>query len=153
MDAVRRLVCWRGPGVSAGRSDDVGAVHRRESHRTRYPTAPGHDHQRPAPGGGASRPGSARMLNHARAARLARLASTVAEIIDRLPTAGWTAGLFGRRDGLVLLLAASGLSFEQISALRRGGLRVDGEALVVEGTHPIRLDPSTHPGALSPAQV
>lgn len=102
-------------------------------------------------------PGSAdtirRMLNRARAARLSHLATTVAEIIDRLPTSGWTAGLFGRRDGLVLLLAASGLGFEQISALRRGDLHVDGEALVVGSVHPIRLDPFTHPGSLSPAQV
>ncbi|OUS97260.1 recombinase [Rhodococcus sp. NCIMB 12038] len=102
-------------------------------------------------------PGSAdtirRMLNQARAARLSHLASTVARIIDRLPTAGWTAGLFGRRDGLVLLLAASGLSFEQISALHRGDLSVDGEALVIESVHPIRLEPFAHPGSLSPAQV
>lgn len=102
-------------------------------------------------------PGSAdmirRMLNQARAARLSHLATTVAGIIDRLPTAGWTAGLFGRRDGLVLLLATSGLSFEQISALRRGDLSVDGEALVIDGAHPIRLEPLADPGALSPAQV
>lgn len=102
-------------------------------------------------------PGSAdtirRMLNQARAARLSHLASTVAGIIDRLPTAGWTAGLFGRRDGLLLLLAASGLSFEQISTLRRDDLRIDGENLLVESIHPVRLEPSAHLGSLSPAQV
>lgn len=93
------------------------------------------------------------MLNQAGAARLSHLATTGAGIIDRLPTAGWTAGLFGRRDGLVLLLAASGLTFEQISALRRGDLAVDGEPEVIESVHTIRLEPSDFPGALSPAQV
>lgn len=103
-------------------------------------------------------PGSAdtirRMLNQARAERLSDLATTVAKIIDRLPTAGWTTGLFGRRDGLLLLLAASGLSFEQISTLRRADLHVDDDGvLVIESVHPIRLDSFTHPGSVSPAQV
>ena len=102
-------------------------------------------------------PGSAdtirRMLNQARSDRLSRLVTAVADVIDQLPTSGWTAGLFGRRDGLLLLLAASGTSFEQISALRRADLRVDGEALIVENLHPVRIDPHTYPGSLSPAQV
>ena len=114
----------------------INAVHRTAAH--------------PAPG---SADTIRRMLNQARVDRLSRLATTVAEIIDRLPTRGWTAGMFGRRDGLLLLLAASGLSFEQISALRRADLRIDGEALIVETVHPIRLDPLAHPGSLSPAQV
>lgn len=95
-----------------------------------------------------------RMLNASRAERLSRLTATVAPIIDRLPTSGWTAGLFGRRDGLLLLLAAAGLSFERISTLQRADLHVDDDgALVIESVHPTRLDSVTHPGSVSPAQV
>lgn len=102
-------------------------------------------------------PGSAEMirgtLNHARAQRLSSLAATVFAIIGQLPCSGWTAGLFGRRDALLLLLAASGLSFEQISELRRSDLRLDGETLVLDLAHPVSLDPSTSNCSLSPAQV
>nr|WP_237169039.1 recombinase [Prescottella equi] len=124
------------PATQQRRVTTINAVHRAAEH--------------PVPGSAET---VRRMLNQARAERLSRLATTVAKIIDRLPTSGWTAGLFGRRDGLVLLLAASGLSFDQISALKRGDLRVDGDAVIVECAIPVRLDPFTHPGSLSPAQV
>lgn len=94
-----------------------------------------------------------RMLNQARAERLSRLSATVAEIIYRLPTSGWTAGLFGRRDGLLLLLTSSGLSFEQISALRRSDLQTDGDALFVHGSHQIRVTSLAYPGEISPAEI
>lgn len=92
------------------------------------------------------------MVNQTRAERLARLTADVAGVIDRLPAAGWTAGLFGRRDGLLLLLAAAGLSFEQISALRRADLSAAGDTLVIE-RHRIILTAPPYPGSVSPAQV
>ncbi|MGB3676801.1 MAG: hypothetical protein WA988_20420 [Candidatus Nanopelagicales bacterium] len=102
-------------------------------------------------------PGSAesirRTLNHARAQRFSLLAATAADVIDQLPSTGWTAGLFGRRDALLLLLAADGLSFGQISDLRRADLRVDGETLVLDVTHSITVDPLTARSSLAPAQV
>lgn len=102
-------------------------------------------------------PGSAesirRTLNHARAQRFSSLAATADDVIGQLPSTGWTAGLFGRRDALLLLLAASGLSFGQISDLRRADLRVDRETLVLDVTHSITVDPLTARSSLAPAQV
>ncbi|MEW2018773.1 recombinase [Rhodococcus sp. NPDC076796] len=94
-----------------------------------------------------------RMIGRVRAQRLSELRSTISEIVDHLPTAGWTAGLFGRRDGLLLLLAVSGLSFEHISALRRCDLHIDDDTLVVESIHTLTLPPFHLPGSLSPAQI
>lgn len=79
-----------------------------------------------------------RRLDTARAARLDRLAAALRQRAIELPTTGWLAGLFGRRDALLLILAATGMSFTQISRLCRGNLttgtddgaliaRVDGE--------------------------
>lgn len=94
-----------------------------------------------------------RLLNRARAARLSAMADTVSAIIDTLPLHGWPTGLFGRRDALLLLLSASGLTFEQISNLRRRDLAVDGEDLIITTGHPTRLEPRAHPETRSPAQV
>lgn len=113
----------------------VNSVHRASEH--------------PAPGDAES---VRRMINKARAKRLSQLTADVSEIIDRLPTGGWTAGLFGRRDGLLLLLAAAGLSFEQISGLRRRDLNGTGDTLIVD-RHGIVLTAPAYPGAVSPAQV
>lgn len=107
--------------------------------------------------GGHPAPGSAdtirRILNQRRTDRLSRLEVVVSEIIPRLPTFGWPGGLFGRRDALLLLLASSELSFEQISALHRTSIHIDGEALVIDGVHPVRLAPATYPAPVSPAAV
>lgn len=62
-------------------------------------------------------------------------------------------GLFGRRDALLLLLASSGLSFEQISAVHRNNIRLDRDIVVVDGVHPVRLDPDTYHAKISPADV
>ncbi|MBP2527296.1 recombinase [Rhodococcus sp. PvP104] len=94
-----------------------------------------------------------RIVNTSRTDRLSRLESVVSEIIPRLPVFGWPCGLFGRRDALLLLLASSGLRFEQISALRRTSIHFDGQSLIVGGVHPIRLDPATYRGSMSPVGV
>ncbi|WP_245814099.1 hypothetical protein [Rhodococcus marinonascens] len=70
------------------------------------------------------------LLNSARTARRNRIAAAAAERVPRLPTTGWPAGIFGRRDGLLLTLAAE-LSFEQIARLRRDEITSDGNQLVV----------------------
>ncbi len=94
-----------------------------------------------------------RMVNTSRADRLSSLEVIVSEIIPRLPVFGWPVGLFGRRDALLLLLAAAGPSFEQISALRRTDIHIDGEVLIIAGVHPIRLDPATHQQSVNPVAV
>ncbi len=51
-------------------------------------------------------------------ARLDDLAHRAGEVISRLPETGWPAGLFARRDTMILTLAATGLTYTQIAALR-----------------------------------
>ncbi|QXW00475.1 MULTISPECIES: recombinase [Rhodococcus] len=94
-----------------------------------------------------------RIVNTSRADRLSSLEVVASEIIPRLPTFGWPSGLFGRRDALLLLLASSGLSIEQISALHRNSIHIDGQSLIIDGINPIRLDPATYPPAVCPAAV
>lgn len=94
-----------------------------------------------------------RIVNEHHADRLSRLEAIVSEIIPRLPTFGWPSGLFGRRDALLLLLASAGLRFEQISALDRNSIHIDGQSLIVGGVHPILLTPATYQGPMSPASV
>lgn len=72
-------------------------------------------HDFPAPG----RSESIRTaLDVTRRARLDELAARAGEVISRLPETGWPAGLFARRDALILTLAATGLTYTQIAALR-----------------------------------
>ncbi|MFF2060113.1 recombinase [Rhodococcus qingshengii] len=74
-----------------------------------------HRHVFPAPG----RSDSIRAaLDTARRARLDDLAARASEVISRLPETGWPAGLFARRDAMILTLAPTGLTYTQIAALR-----------------------------------
>ncbi|MDO2380085.1 hypothetical protein [Rhodococcus ruber] len=75
-----------------------------------------------------------RRLDAARAARLDRLAPLLLHKAAELPVIGWPGGLFGRRDGLLLTLAATGMSFAQLARLRRGDLHVDAGTLVATTT-------------------
>ncbi|MGW5301706.1 hypothetical protein ACWEQV_26065 [Rhodococcus aetherivorans] len=72
-----------------------------------------------------------RHLDATRARRLDRLARLLLQRAVELPSEGWPSGLFGRRDALLLVLAATGMSFVDITRLRRRDITVDGEALVV----------------------
>ncbi|MGV9868388.1 hypothetical protein [Rhodococcus koreensis] len=71
------------------------------------------------------------LLSTARADRLARVGERVAQVVPRLPVTGWPGGLFGRRDALLLTLAAAGLSFEEIARLRRTDVTTEHDGLVV----------------------
>ncbi|MCD2099513.1 hypothetical protein LQ382_21365, partial [Rhodococcus rhodochrous] len=72
-----------------------------------------------------------RHLDVARAQRLDRLGPLLVQRAVELPTTGWPSGLFGRRDALLLVLAATGMSFTDITRLRRRDTRHDGNTLVV----------------------
>ncbi|AWG97163.1 hypothetical protein [Rhodococcus ruber] len=72
-----------------------------------------------------------RHLDAARAQRLDRLGCLLIQRAHELPTEGWPSGLFGRRDALLLVLAATGMTFTDITRLRRRDLRLDGNTLVV----------------------
>jgi len=85
------------------------------------------DHGYPAPG----RTETVRQhLDTTRASRLDRLGRLLLQRAVELPTTGWPSGLFGRRDALLLVLAATGMSFTDLTRLRRRDLRLDGNTLV-----------------------
>ncbi|MBF4476735.1 hypothetical protein [Rhodococcus rhodochrous] len=71
-----------------------------------------------------------RHLDTARDQRLDRHARLLLRRATELPTEGWPSGLFGRRDALLLVLAATGMSFTDITRLRRRDLRLDSDILV-----------------------
>lgn len=92
----------------------------------------------PAPG----RATSLRLaLDSARSDRVIRRAVQYQAIATGLPTAGSTAALFGRRDAVLLLLAAAGLSYNAIAELDSGDITIDGESIWISGRHRIRIDP------------
>jgi len=71
-----------------------------------------------------------RRLDSGRAERRDRIAALLQRKAAQLPSVGWPAGLFGRRDGMLLILVAAGMSFTQITRLRRGDVTVDDDTLV-----------------------
>ncbi|GAA3517503.1 hypothetical protein GCM10022140_51820 [Rhodococcus aetherivorans] len=90
-----------------------------------------------------------RRLDAARAARHGRLAQLLLHKAAELPVIGWPGGLFGRRDGLLLTLTATGMSFAQLTRLRRGDLHVDAGTLVAtttDGGKRFRLPPESAAG-------
>ncbi|MGW5153226.1 hypothetical protein [Rhodococcus koreensis] len=72
------------------------------------------------------------LLSTTRADRLARVGERVAQVVPRIPVTGWPGGLFGRRDALLLTLAAAGPGFEEIARLRRTDVTAERGALVVK---------------------
>ncbi|MEU5844388.1 hypothetical protein [Rhodococcus sp. NPDC047139] len=71
-----------------------------------------------------------RHLDATRAQRLDRLRRLLLQRAVELPTTGWPSGLFGRRDALLLLLAATGMTFTDLTRLRRRDIRLDGDTFV-----------------------
>lgn len=75
------------------------------------------------------------------------------ELLARIPSHGWPAGLHGRRDRLLLLLADAGLTRTQLHRLRAYQLTVSDRDLTIEsgsGCDPIYL-PSTDRTDVCPA--
>ncbi|MFF5037493.1 hypothetical protein [Nocardia salmonicida] len=88
---------------------------------------------------GAPIPGAAeavrRALNPKRAARLAEAKALAIPVIGGLPTHG-ADGLLGRRDAVIVLLATSGLSWHQISALTLGDVAITDTTVTI-GAQPL----------------
>ncbi|UZF48419.1 hypothetical protein [Rhodococcus rhodochrous] len=103
------------------------------------------DHGYPAPGRTET---VRRHLDTTRASRLDRLGRLLVQRAVELPTDGWPSGLFGRRDALLLVLAATGMSFTDITRLRRRDLRLDGNILVAttRSGERLRLPPDPETG-------
>lgn len=74
-------------------------------------------------------------LAERRRERLTEIRVGAASIIDGIPSTGWPYGLFGRRDALIVTLVSAGLTYREISTLRRGDINVTGPDLVVSGLH------------------
>ena len=69
-----------------------------------------------------------------------RDAETARRVISRLPVSGWPAGLFGRRDALILTLVCRlGVPIARVGQLRCADITVDiaGDVLHVGGGHDI----------------
>ncbi|MFD9663486.1 hypothetical protein ACFWAY_17960 [Rhodococcus sp. NPDC059968] len=98
------------PATQRRRVSVINTVHRRQGH--------------PVPG---SSEEIRRALNTTRAARRERISGLVAERITQIPVTGWPAGLFGRRDAIILVLTAARVGFEQIARLRRRDITVTGD--------------------------
>ncbi|MFE2124167.1 hypothetical protein ACFW9U_26350 [Rhodococcus aetherivorans] len=123
------------PATQRRRVSAINTVHTRHGH--------------PAPGRTET---VRRQLDAARAQRLGRLAELLHWRAAELPTMGWPGGLFGRRDALLLTLAATGMPFAQLARLCRGDVTVDAGTLVATTTdgERFRLPPESGSGA-SPA--
>ncbi|NGP05676.1 hypothetical protein G6038_09300 [Rhodococcus sp. 14C212] len=101
------------PATQRQRVSAINTVHTRHGH--------------PAPGRSET---VRRRLDGARVARADRLAPLLHRRAAELPTMGWPSGVFGRRDALLLTLAATGMPFTQLTRLRRGDVTVDAGTLV-----------------------
>ena len=105
-----------------------------------------HRHGFPAPG----RSDNIRTaLDATRRAHLDNLAARAGEVISRLPETGWPSGLFARRDAMILTLAATGLTYTQIAALRICDVTANPvvDALYVDTTDHARV--ATPPGLVA----
>lgn len=89
-------------------------------------------------------------LDSARAARRTTHTEHYHAIAGALPHAGSTAGLFGRRDAVLLMLAGAGLSFTAIASLDRSDVVSKGHLVWVDGGHRVRIEPDDRI-AFSPA--
>ncbi|SEB90465.1 hypothetical protein SAMN04490240_0710 [Rhodococcus pyridinivorans] len=96
-----------------------------------------------------------RHLDTTRAHRLDRLGRLLLQRAAELPTEGWPSGLFGRRDALLMVLAATGMSFTDITRLRRRDLRLDNGALVATARtgERFRLPPDPETGGNPTADI
>ncbi|WP_280420866.1 hypothetical protein [Nocardia carnea] len=72
------------------------------------------------------------LYNPARAARRARTQTAVDAVLTELPVQGWLRGLFGRRDAVLLTLAAGGLSFPRLVALRQEQVQITDTSVIVD---------------------
>lgn len=81
-------------------------------------------------------PGRAVMLRQALNDRYAELCagrSTLVErLLPRIPVWGWTGGLVGRRNAALLVLAAAGLSYARIAALRQHELALSRDVAIID---------------------
>ena len=91
-------------------------------------------------------------LDSARSDRTIRRAEQHQVIAAGLPISGSTTALFGRRDAVLLVLAAAGLPYRAIAGLDRTDVTTDGDSVWIEGCHRIRIAPNDATG-FEPATI
>ncbi|MGW4719465.1 hypothetical protein [Nocardia sp. NPDC004260] len=123
------------PATQRGRVTAINTAHQRAGH--------------PAPGEAEA---VRRALNPGRGARLDAARDRAAALLPQLPVTGWTDGLHGRRDAVILLLATSGLSWRQIAALTQREVTVTDTAVTI-GPQPLVELPATGLPASCPVRV
>ncbi|WP_280391115.1 hypothetical protein [Nocardia brasiliensis] len=124
-----------GPATDRTRVSALNAAHVRTGH--------------PLPGHAES---LRRMLNPGRGERLDAARARAETILARLPVTGWTEGLHGRRDAVILLLATSGLSWAQIAGLTQRDLTLTDTAVTI-GAQPLIELPATGDETCCPVRV
>ncbi|WP_407727617.1 hypothetical protein ACJEDT_25675 (plasmid) [Rhodococcoides fascians] len=81
-------------------------------------------------------------LDSARRDRTIRRAEHYQVVAAGLPTSGSTAALFGRRDAVLLVLAAAGLPYRAIAGLDRTDITTDGDRVWIGGRHRVDIAPN-----------
>ncbi|MFF2088639.1 hypothetical protein ACFVVM_33050 [Nocardia sp. NPDC058176] len=132
-----------------GRASAVAAAHRRARRAPGdpLPITPGPTHRLGLPSPTEAEPvrrilrppepaHAGRPARVGRAQRLTQAHAELEPVIAGLPKTGWPDALAGRRDALVLHLAAAGLSWDTIAGLRQRDIRLTDTAVIV-GTQPL----------------
>ena len=70
-------------------------------------------------------------LNPGRAERMTGYRARIDQVLPRLDIDGWPAGLSGRRDAVIMLLAAAGLSWRRIATLPQRDVHIADHAVVI----------------------
>jgi hypothetical protein len=77
----------------------------------------------------------------------------IGDRVAQLPATGWPYGMFGCRDALILTLVAAGLTYAEVSELRRADPYRCGDELVIEGRRQWRLNADAAGPRCSPVAV
>ena len=82
-------------------------------------------------------------------------AATIRPILQEMPTSGWTAGLVGRRDALLLVLTAHGVPYTAIERLHRRDVAVDGNRclVIMLANSVVRIPAAPHDSRMCPVAV
>lgn len=82
-------------------------------------------------------------------------AGHVDKLLTALPVHGWTAGWFGRRDRVLLVLADTGQPYRTLARLAVGDVDFTptGATITPRGTEPIRLDTGSDPTICRPCAL
>ncbi|WP_067694126.1 hypothetical protein [Nocardia jejuensis] len=93
-----------------------------------------------------------RVLNPGRAERLHAVRLYADLAVARLPMFGWPEALIGRRDAVIVLLAASGLTWRQVAELKQRDVILTEDEVQL-GSQPLLSLPATHQRDTCPVEI